>query len=137
MDWIYFRGFITSYPNLSPDFDIYPQIYPQCLGFVLFSPQCFETAACTPMFGFCPLFTPTLLSRRAGSDVDATAAADRTQKPRRCHVSTRQNKKRRHEREREREREKQQPLTRLDIGFLISELHKRIGPSTENVEWPA
>ena len=41
-----------------------------------------------PMFGFCPLFTPTLLSRRAGSDVDATAAADRTQKPRRCHVST-------------------------------------------------
>ena len=30
------------------------------------------------MFGFCPLFTPTLLSRRAGSDVDATAAADRT-----------------------------------------------------------
>ena len=50
------------------------------------------------MFGFCPLFTPTLLSRRAGSDVDATAAADRTRKPRRCHVSTGQNKKRRGER---------------------------------------
>ena len=58
-----------------------------------FHPQCFETAASTPMFGFCPLFTPTLLSRRAGSDVDATAAADRTQKPRRFHVSTGQNKK--------------------------------------------
>ena len=28
------------------------------------------------MFGFCPLFTPMLLSRRAGSDVDATTAAD-------------------------------------------------------------
>ena len=25
------------------------------------------------MFGFCPLFTPTLLSRRAGSDVEATS----------------------------------------------------------------
>ena len=37
--------------------------------------------------------TPRLLSRRAGSDVDATAAADRTRKPRRCHVSTGQNKK--------------------------------------------
>ena len=45
------------------------------------------------MFGFCPLFTPTLLWRRAGSDVDATTAAHRTQKPRRCHVSTGQNKK--------------------------------------------
>ena len=40
------------------------------------------------MFGFCPLFTPTLLSCRDGSDVDATAAADRTRKPRLCHVST-------------------------------------------------
>ena len=37
--------------------------------------------------------TPTLLSRRAGRDVDATAAADRTRTPRRCHVSTGQNKK--------------------------------------------
>ena len=37
-----------------------------------------------------------LLSRRTGSDVDATAAADRTRKPRRCHVSTGQNEKRRH-----------------------------------------
>ena len=46
---------------------------PQCLGFVLFSPQCFETAASTPMFGFCPLFTRTLLSHRAGSDVEATS----------------------------------------------------------------
>ena len=40
--------------------------------------------------------TPTLLSRRAGSDVDATAAANWMRKPRRCHVSTGQNKKRRH-----------------------------------------
>ena len=40
--------------------------------------------------------TPTLLSHRAGSDVDATTAADRTRKPRRCHVIIEQNKKRRH-----------------------------------------
>ena len=56
--------------------------------------------------------TPTLLSCRAGSDVDATAAADRTRKPRRFNVITGQNKKRRGERiaegsggERERRRE--------------------------------
>ena len=57
-----------------------------------------------PMFGFCPLSTPMfcpltiLLSRRAGSNVDATAVADRTRKPRGYHVSTGQNKKRRGER---------------------------------------
>ena len=38
----------------------------------LFTPM-FRTAASTPMFGFCPLFTSTLLSRRAGSDVEATS----------------------------------------------------------------
>ena len=62
-------GLSSFHPNVSKQ-----PPPPQCLGFVIFSP-------------------PTLLSRRGGSDMDATAAADRTRKPRRCHVSTRQNKK--------------------------------------------
>ena len=71
---IYNRGNSLETPNVWGLSSFHPNVSkhpppPQCLG-------------------FCLLFTPRLLSRRAGSDVDATTAVDRTQKPRRCYVST-------------------------------------------------
>ena len=66
---------------------------PNVWGLSSFHPNVSKQPPPPQCLGFCPLFTGTFVSRRAGSDVDATAAADRTRKPRRCHVSTGQNKK--------------------------------------------
>ena len=61
---------------------------PNVWGLSSFHPNVSKQPPPPQCLGFCLLFTPRLLSRRAGSDVDATTAVDRTQKPRRCHVST-------------------------------------------------
>ena len=74
-----FWGNSPETPNIWVLSTFHPNVWKQ-----LPPPQCLtRSGGCTPM----------LLSRRADSDVDATAAADRTRKPRRCHVSTGQNKK--------------------------------------------
>ena len=70
------RGNSLETPNVWVLSSFHPKVWKQPPP-----PQC---------FGFCPLFTLTVLSRRAGSDVDATAAAHWTRKPRHYHVSTRQ-----------------------------------------------
>ena len=63
-------------------------IFPNVWGLSSFHPNVSKQPPPPQCLGFCLLFTPRLLSRRAGSDVDATAAAHRTRKPRRCHVTT-------------------------------------------------
>ena len=65
---------------------------PNVWGLSSFHPNVSKQPPPPQCLGFCLLFTPRLLSRRAGSDVDATAAAHRTRKPCRCHVITGQNK---------------------------------------------
>ena len=65
---------------------------PNVWGLSSFHPNVSKQPPPPQCLGFCLLFTSRLLSRRAGSDVDATAAAHRTRKPRRCHVITGQNK---------------------------------------------
>ena len=49
---------------------------PNVWGLSSFHPNVSKQPPPPQCLGFCPLFTPTFLSRRAGSDVDATAAAD-------------------------------------------------------------
>ena len=60
------RGNSLETPNVWVLSSFHPNVWKQPPP-----PQC---------FGFCPLFTPTLLWRRAGSDVDATTSAHRTRK---------------------------------------------------------
>ena len=50
---------------------------PNVWGLSSFHPNVSKQPPPPQCLGFCPLFTPTFVSRRAGSDVDATAAADR------------------------------------------------------------
>ena len=91
------RVIITSYPNLSPDRKIYPNLLkrgnsletPNVWGLSSFHPNVSKQPPPPQCLGFCLLFTPRLLSRRAGSDVDATAAAHRTWKPRQHRESRR------------------------------------------------
>ena len=51
---------------------------PNVWGLSSFHPNVSKQPPPPQCLGFCPLFTPTFVLRRAGSDVDATAAADRT-----------------------------------------------------------
>ena len=61
---------------------------PNVWGLSSFHPNVSKQPPPPQCLGFCLLFTPRLLSRRAGSDVDATAAAHRTPKLRRCQLTT-------------------------------------------------
>ena len=62
---------------------------PNVWGLSSFHPNVSKQPPPPQCLGFCLLFTPRLLSRRAGSDVDATAAAHRTRKPRQHRESRR------------------------------------------------
>ena len=80
--WLFYRPLLFNFWGNSLE-------TPNVWGLSSFHPNVSKQPPPPQCLGFCLLFTPRLLSRRAGSDVDATAAAHRTRKPRQHRESRR------------------------------------------------